>query len=327
LNGSCLPTPLCFTRDSEATRTWTGVVASDSAAFGKEDQRNGAQTMDPRLRSLHALGTSIANSYRDTAAAAILCGSVRRGTPDEYSDVDLTILYETVTGVAAAHTRRPASAVLLRQQESDSYGIVETFVVERTRVDVHHLPLATARRDVQAVVAADTAAALNDQRQGLCAELAEADAIFGGSVVEELRRPLRPYPARLGVAMIKAHAELPGRWMLVRDLQRDDLAAFYRGVIEIERRLLGLLLGLNRVYHPPNLKAIAQVCVAFRAAPLDLASRLQRALSDPPRFGLATLDSLVAETASLEGAPTAEFKRTAATYFAIPDWVMGSDAP
>jgi hypothetical protein len=130
------------------------------------------------------------------------------------------------------------------------------------------------------------------------ASLLRSRALVGEDLVESWRARAAAYPDGL------VHATLPenlpfegfgyGEEMLAA---RDDQLALYAVFVQVERQLLGALLGLNRLYLPnPRFKGMDELIGDMRLAPPDLAARLKRAFRLPPPAGVVLLHEIIEET-------------------------------
>lgn len=82
---------------------------------------------------------------------------------------------------------------------------------------------------------------------------------------------------------------------------RDDSLALYEIFVETGRRLLGALLGLNRIYlpSPGYLKSMDETIGLMAIKPTDLAVRLKQAFRIEPAAAVGTLEELIDETLAL----------------------------
>ena len=81
---------------------------------------------------------------------------------------------------------------------------------------------------------------------------------------------------------------------------REDLLMLYDIFCQLERRILGALLGLNRIYLAhPGFKWLNETAAAMKIAPADVGHRLKQVFLLSPEAGVAELHSLLEETIRL----------------------------
>ncbi|HEX6383329.1 MAG TPA: hypothetical protein VF177_01545, partial [Anaerolineae bacterium] len=127
--------------------------------------------------------------------------------------------------------------------------------------------------------------------------------LFGVEQVGRWREKAAGYSDKLARAMVTEYldpAEL-GIWyarhMLVA---RDDLLMLYDIFCQLERRILGALLGLNRIYMAhPGFKWLNETVATMKIAPPNLAHRLKQVFLLAPGAGVAELNGLLEETIAL----------------------------
>jgi hypothetical protein len=107
------------------------------------------------------------------------------------------------------------------------------------------------------------------------------------------------YPDGLAVAVVRRHAQIDHFWRWQMWLQRGpNMMMFYKSFVQIEEKILHMLLGLNRVYYF-GFKWLDVVISRMSIKPADLAQRLQEAYTLPPEDGAKSIAKLVDETYAL----------------------------
>ena len=79
---------------------------------------------------------------------------------------------------------------------------------------------------------------------------------------------------------------------------REDLLLLYESYAFAQKRILTLLFGLNRMYHP-GFKWIDRRIETLSLAPPDLALRFKQVWKSDPLTGTRTLQALIEETFAL----------------------------
>src|SRR5262249_55818605 len=78
-----------------------------------------------------------------------------------------------------------------------------------------------------------------------------------------------------------------------------DLLWLYEIFTEAEKNILGVLLGLNRLYHYGEYKRMDVYLERMTIAPPNLSMRLKKVLRTEPAEAVAQLDTLIEETFAL----------------------------
>ena len=77
--------------------------------------------------------------------------------------------------------------------------------------------------------------------------------------------------------MVRKHLRFYPRWFLEEMvLKRGDLLWLYEILTQQQTKILGILLGLNRLYYSGSFKRLDRLIARMEIAPLDLSTRLKR---------------------------------------------------
>lgn len=108
------------------------------------------------------------------------------------------------------------------------------------------------------------------------------------------------YRENLATSMGAQHLVFrPHAWLEML-AERNDTLYLYSLCCEVERHILGTLLGINRIYPPsPDTKWMVRVAGELPIVPCDLANRLGMVFRSEPREGVRELGCLVEETIEL----------------------------
>lgn len=247
------------------------------------------------------LARAVAPAYvsHPRVAAVAVCGSVARGWADRYSDVELAVWWREVpTAEERAGCTRQISGLSERRDfghQSDSDAWTEDFTVSGMKFDVAHRTVDAQDRLLSRVVDGhDTSVA----RQQAVAEVMGAIDLHGGDLLGRWRRRADPYPAGLARAMVEAHLRFgPNAW-LERLAQRDDVLPLADISVTVVKAVFGVLLGLNRIYHPGH-KWMDRTVASMTICPSDLPVRVRAVLASPARRRVAELERLIEDTIRL----------------------------
>ena len=89
----------------------------------------------------------------------------------------------------------------------------------------------------------------------------------------------------LSMAMVRAHLRFRPAWEQEKLVERSDLPALYESFCAVEKQILLVLMGLNRLYYP-GWQWVDRLMAQMRIAPLKLAPRLKQL------FGIVSIDPL-----------------------------------
>jgi hypothetical protein len=131
--------------------------------------------------------------------------------------------------------------------------------------------------------------------------LLHAQTLMGEEQVEEWRARASNYPPELTRAMLRENLLFDGFGYAEEMLAaRDDIIILYDIFSRVERQILSVLLGLNRIYLPnPSFKSMDEIIAGLDVAPPDLSTRLKAAFRLPPPDGVRLLHTLIEELFAL----------------------------
>ncbi|HYT80976.1 MAG TPA: DUF4037 domain-containing protein [Actinomycetota bacterium] len=141
--------------------------------------------------------------------------------------------------------------------------------------------------------------AIAPQTQTRLFSLHHGIALKGEEQVERWRAKAAAYPDGLQRAMLEENLTFERfRYAAEMLAARDDLLALYEIFVETSRRILGALLGLNRIYlpAPEYLKSMDETIGLMAIKPPDLPARLKRSFRTEPTAAVVALGELIEET-------------------------------
>ncbi|MBS0427372.1 MAG: DUF4037 domain-containing protein, partial [Proteobacteria bacterium] len=127
--------------------------------------------------------------------------------------------------------------------------------------------------------------------------LQRSHILHGFDLIGQWRSRLSPYPEALAVSMVRKHLTFmpfDGQRVLA---ERREIPMLYGNRCAIVRRLLNILFGLNRIYHP-GFKWTQQYIQEMHIKPPDLFARLERAFRSDGS-SMDDLEQVVEEALSL----------------------------
>ena len=255
---------------------------------------------------LFAQAQKITAVYRTipTLKTVLLTGSVAHGYADLHSDVDLVLLYEkrpTREVLKSAYERLQGTRrVIISRTPTGVKRIRETYFVGDVRCELKHWKVRAKEREIMKVVGYRDSDPLDFHAQADTADILEGIPLYGSEFIEQWREKAAKYPDELARAMVKIHLRFRPKWEIrTRIVERDDLLPRYEYFTRAEKNILGVLLGLNRVYHPVTFRRIDRLATKLSIAPNNLSVRLKSILRDDPHYAVEQLEDLIEETFAL----------------------------
>jgi hypothetical protein len=248
-----------------------------------------------------AIAQRVASAYTTNpkVRAVLVGGSVARGWADPYSDLEMGLFWDPLP--------TPAELTAAREQSRGTEGKLAAFDAERQDVwpeeyavgglplDLRHMLVA---RMGEVLTAVQDQGDLSMERQMIIAAVQHGVPLQGAPLIESWQARAALYPDSLARAMIARHASLPA-WSYVPMLvERGDLPLVYTAFQQATWRVLGMLLGLNRLYHP-GMKRVDRHVAALEVAPPDLSGRLKQMFRSEPLVGAHLMRELIEETFAL----------------------------
>ena len=256
--------------------------------------------MDEASRWRLTLAQRIAQAYAqdpNVDAVAVL-GSVSRGCADRFSDIELGVFW------SEPPSEREREAVVERVGGTDwrpspynqqIEGWEEEYHLDGVKIDPGHFVTQTMERLIADVVDRHD---VSLSKQNSVSAIQHDIPLHGGAVIERWQSKAASYPAELARAMVRQYLWFSPFWMLEMLAERDDFLLLCHNFCAIERQLLLVLMGLNRIYYPGH-KWIHHLIGELRVAPPDLSRRLQGVLRGDLTTSVKELCTLIEETFAL----------------------------
>ena len=248
-----------------------------------------------------SLAESVAPAYAalPDVRAVLLAGSVARGWADRFSDVEMTVFWDSPPSDDArmAAAAQVGTLVNLYPCDDENAEWSDDVYVAGVEFQIsHRLVDATEQWLADVVESYDTALV----KQDLIAIIQYALPLHGDDLVTQWRATVADYPDALAEAMVREHLGFRSRWARQKMLYRDDRLLLYDDFVQAEKAILLSLMGLNRVYLPHlGFRWLDRLAASLTLAPPDLAARLADVFRLPPAAAVATLDALIDATIAL----------------------------
>ncbi len=235
-----------------------------------------------------ALAQKLAPYYcaNPKVAAVAVAGSVALGYADRFSDLDLAVFWSLAPTdqerreiIKRARGRRAQLAASHGEEACWS----DTYEVDGIAIDVRHMDVETTSR-ILADVLERSDPSLSKQRH-LASLLSALPLADSSAVLTDWQSRARVYPHALSVAMVRAHLRFPPAWEQEQLAERNELLTLYESLCIAQKRLLLVLMGLNRLYYPGWLW-VDRLIAQMHTSPLKLAPRCKQV------FGIVSIDPL-----------------------------------
>jgi|SRR5579871_5182847 len=232
--------------------------------------------------------------------AMLVTGSVAEGLADDTSDIDMALYYEELPSQEEVGTTREqvgGSERIFFVTDPNGGGYVESYYREGIKHDFAHMKIAAWERDMAEVLEKHN---LDSPMQKVLSGVLDSVPLLGEDLIAAWKNVIAAYPDTLAEAMVARHLKFYPPWVPEKmALGRGDLLFLYEIFVEAEKNILGILLGLNRIYHWGEYKRMDVFLGKMKIAPQDLSARLKQVLRDDPAIAVQKLDALIEETFAL----------------------------
>lgn len=124
--------------------------------------------------------------------------------------------------------------------------------------------------------------------------------LAGEEWVNEWKTKAKQFPAGLQTMMVNHYKKFHPEWVLHKmAIERGDNLFYYESLIEAIGNIIGILCGLNKMYHPGKLKGIEWSINQMAIKPKDLINRYNRIFSIEKSIAVKELYTLIVETLDL----------------------------
>lgn len=135
-------------------------------------------------------------------------------------------------------------------------------------------------------------------KQYVISAIVHALPLVGAPMLTQWQDKAKAYPNELAHAVLRANLGFSPAWAREVFAARQDLLPLYESYSFAQKRILTLLFGLNRLYHP-GFKWIDRRIEALSLAPPALSLRFKQVWNSEPVTGTRLLHALIEETFTL----------------------------
>ena len=273
-------------------------------------------TVNPASQWRLNMAKKVALIYAENrnVAAVMVGGSTARGHADRYSDTEIGVFWHqppTEAERARVVEQSRPDLIQLYPFFEDEQVWCDDFMIGRTVPDQPNsgLLVEVAHHTVDFMEATLKAALQqhnpDELKQNLIAgvldgiPLPAVSPTSGSELLTEWKKRASRYPRELSLAVVRRHAQIDHFWRWQMWLARgDNRMMLYQSFFEVQRKLLHILLGLNRRFYF-GFKWLDFVLDQMDIKPKDFNQRLKRVYLLGPAKGALILTALVEETYDL----------------------------
>lgn len=230
--------------------------------------------------------------------AIMVVGSVGMGRASEYSDIDTVLIYEKlpnrkVLEDAMEHNNGKSWQVLSEDEE----GFLDTYRVRGVECQFAHGLLSWYENLLKQVLENYS----TDRVYHLVMSgIQDALPLHGEKFVDDMKRRVSEYPKELSIALVNEHLKFPPMDELrCRTMKEDNMLRYYDILTKVTTAIMGVLIGLNRMYMPRNFEKMQSLVDRLDVKPEYLYERLNSLFTQKKEAALAELDKLILELAQI----------------------------
>ncbi len=248
------------------------------------------------------MASKMAAIYKENkkVQAVLLAGSVSRGWEDEHSDIELNIFWSeppTDEDRMIPIDRIGGSIIELHPFEEEEWA--ESYLTpQNVKFEISSFLTSTAKKWIKEVVEKFE---VDYGKQCMASSVFYGASLYGDRVINELKKEVKVYPDQLAQNMIEENLALWSRWNnRYALLDRNEWIMLYDLMVGVQKKLLGTLFGLNKLYiHHPSFKWMHKYSEIFTIKPENLDERLSRILIQNVHETLKELELLIQEVFNL----------------------------
>lgn len=234
----------------------------------------------------------------------LVSGSTVEDAADARSDVDMSLLFETLPPESAlrdACTAAGGAPWHWQVGDFDGSGAVVAFRLEGIETQIAYASRASFEAELdQVLLRHDPDTPLHK----LCEGVAKAEPLAGAAALAAAQARVRDFPEGLARAMAAHWLGQVTPWRAIAQIVHRDALVWSRELqVQAAHRLLGALAGLNgRYFTTFQFKRMGRFVDALAQRPPAFGARLAAVLLTPPDAGFAVLHALEAEVTELVAA-------------------------
>jgi predicted nucleotidyltransferase len=233
-----------------------------------------------------------------SVVATTIGGSVARGVADPCSDVDVFVYCDSLP--SEEDSREVVSTLggewWTRSIRKHGEARRDTFGFGDERFDVEHVLVSRVESELDRILGTP-----DWEKQQFVGGFYDCIPVTGLEIANAWIDRVKAYPDGLQTVMINQHLIIEPLWVSYElHKWRDDWFYAQKSLMTAMERVMGILLGVNRLYKPSNgFKRIQRLTGAMKIAPERLGDRLRETFGLPTVEALNHLADIVEETFDL----------------------------
>lgn len=232
--------------------------------------------------------------------AILLAGSVALSWEDEFSDIELHIIWkEAPTDKDRNGPIHSVQGRILTYHPYEDEEWSESYITpDGIKLEISSFLTSTIQSFIEDVVMKSDVCF---DKQCLIASIQNGVGLHGQDTINLYKRKVANYPSGLSTRMISDNLDFGGRWNNRHALlERKDWLMLYSVLCDVQQKVMGILFGLNSLYvHHPAYKWMPHKIKQMHIKPNDFLPRMNKILLGNPRGSIVDLERLVNEVIEL----------------------------
>jgi predicted nucleotidyltransferase len=241
------------------------------------------------------LAERIASNYgkHQKVKSVVLAGSVARGWSDEFSDIELYIIWEdepTNDDRMSVINDLNGESVVLHPFEDDEWA--DNYFVEGVKIEVSSFLEHNIEEWINEIIENFTT---KTDIHFIASSIIDGIPLYGEETALRWKIKLNTFPEELKVKIINENINVSGRWRQRYTLaEREDYLVLYSLIVFEQKRLLNILFGLNEMYiQHPDFKWLENTLSKMQIKPIDSIDRFKAVYRFSPKVGIKMLEQLM----------------------------------
>ncbi|MBS4174393.1 DUF4037 domain-containing protein [Bacillus sp. FJAT-49736] len=253
------------------------------------------------MKDLHKLAIEIAEVYgrKEKVHSVMLAGSVSRGLCDEFSDIELYVLWDHAPSDEdrkdAMH-QLDGTLISFFDYEDEEWS--EAYSVQGVKIEVSNFLVSTIEKVIDDIT---IKMEMDIDKQAIVASVHDGIPLYGKEKIIEWKDQVKTYPEELRRNMIEAQLFFSSRWSAREAfIHRGDFFIYQKVASDVMDKVLFILHGLNGMYvvHPA-FKWLSYTISKMGRKPEDLENRIKQIIHSPSIQSMRDLERLLSETMDL----------------------------
>ena len=232
-------------------------------------------------------------------AAAMVTGSVAKGFADDNSDID------TLINIDRKLTKNEYDKIITdaRASGGDLYhgtpeeGFAVYYYIDGIKCD---FGIGNYRETYKLIDEMIEKPEVDLIKHLQIAGIMDGYDLYGDELIRSWRTKAAQFPEELQIMMINHFKKFHPKWVMEKmAVERGDILFYNEAIIEVIGNIIGILCGLNKMYHPGKLKGIEYTLNNLQVKPDDFINRYKRIFSIEKTFAVEELYLLINETLDL----------------------------